>query len=307
MGSMWALAPKSSSHFSLQRALPHVLLGAGIFAGVAIGSHYIGQQNQKNNDIRVVSASLGPGLLSLKPNSFDTIMVKRAILRGSYGEINTRERYRGHQRVRTALKGNFESERWQATIAALRPSVNVITARLSSFGLPGKRGTPEIASASVPKPRILSAMIRQKLSVKRKRFATARHCLAQAIYFEARSEPMVGQIAVANVVLNRVKSGLYPNTVCGVVFQNYQKRNACQFSFTCDGRPELAKNGKLWRQTVKLAGNVLTGRRKFRPVRNATHYHADYVRPNWSRQLKRVKKIGRHIFYQNVRVKPTAG
>lgn len=298
---MKALAPKPPSNFQIIRAVPYMLLGAGIFASVAFGGHYMGQQN---NEFQVVSASLGPGILSFKPNSFDTVIVKTALLRGAYGNKIPQERYRGHQRTRTALKGDFESQRWQTTMAALHPVALRSSADLNKSGKPPVQ---KLALLSVPKPRILSASIRQKLAGKRKRFAAGRHCLAQAIYFEARGEPTVGQIAVANVVMNRVKSKRYPNTICGVVFQNYHKRNACQFSFTCDGRPEYASNNKLWRRTVRLADNMLSGKRKFRPVRNATHYHADYVRPDWSYTLKRVKKIGRHIFYRNVRVRPTSG
>ena len=308
MGSMRTFTPQPSTRLNLARAVPYILLGASLFASAAFGGHYIGQ---KNNEFQVVSASLGPGILSYKTNSFDTVIVKSALLRGAYGNPNPRERYRGHQRIRTSSKGDFETARWQATIAALRPvvlrpSADLNTAKLAALRSSKKRSAKKLALLPVPKPRILSASVRQRLTVKRKRFTAARHCLAQAIYFEARGEPMVGQIAVANVVMNRVKSQKYPNTICGVVFQNYQKRNACQFSFTCDGQPELAKNGKLWRQTVRLANNMMTGKRKYRPVRNATHYHADYVSPDWSTQLQRVKKIGRHIFYRNVRVKPTS-
>ncbi|MEM8937470.1 MAG: cell wall hydrolase, partial [Pseudomonadota bacterium] len=102
-----------------------------------------------------------------------------------------------------------------------------------------------------------------------------RTCLAQAIYYEARSEPRVGQLAVADVVLNRVASAVYPDTVCGVVFQGSERVTGCQFSFTCDGSMDARLNERKWKESSDLAGAILAGVRV--PVsRNATHYHADY-------------------------------
>ena len=134
--------------------------------------------------------------------------------------------------------------------------------------------------------------------VTRRKHAVAEQvCLAKAIYFEARSEPTLGQMAVAGVVMNRVRSKRYPNSICGVVFQNEQKRDACQFSFACDGKAEVASNKKLWRRSMQLAKSFATGRKKAVGIRNALHYHADYVNPKWASKMRVVKKIGRHIFY----------
>lgn len=124
------------------------------------------------------------------------------------------------------------------------------------------------------------------------------HCLAEAIYFEARSEPAKGQAAVAQVVLNRVASGLYPSTVCGVVFQNWRRRNDCQFSFACTGRPLRISEPQAWRRAVRIAKNVSDGKTYVADIGDATHYHANYVRPRWARYLKRVDRIGHHIFYE---------
>ena len=124
------------------------------------------------------------------------------------------------------------------------------------------------------------------------------HCLAQAIYFEARSEPEAGQAAVAQVVLNRVSSGLYPTSVCGVVFQNAQRYKACQFSFACEGRSLRVTEAGPWAAARRIARDVLQGRTYVDHVGTATHYHAQYVRPGWSRRLKKTDKIGQHIFYK---------
>lgn len=128
--------------------------------------------------------------------------------------------------------------------------------------------------------------------------AREERCLAEAIYFEARGEPAKGQAAVAQVVLNRVSSGLYPSTVCSVVFQNRWRHNACQFSFACDGRSLRITEPKAWRKAVRIARNVIDGRTYVADLGDATHYHANYVRPRWAKYLKKTDVIGHHIFYE---------
>lgn len=127
--------------------------------------------------------------------------------------------------------------------------------------------------------------------------AEERTCLAQAIYYEARSEPRVGQLAVADVVLNRVASPVYPGSICEVVFQGSERRTGCQFSFTCDGSMQARLNKRKWKESEDLAGAILAGVRV--PVsRNATHYHADYVWPHWADNLTPTATIGTHKFYR---------
>ena len=123
-------------------------------------------------------------------------------------------------------------------------------------------------------------------------------CLAEAVYFEARSEPEEGQAAVAQVVLNRAKSGLYPSNVCGVVYQNRHRYMGCQFSFACEGKSLRIADGPSWSTATRIAKNVFEGRTYLADVGGSTHYHADYVRPGWSRRMKRTDVIGRHIFYK---------
>jgi spore germination cell wall hydrolase CwlJ-like protein len=123
-------------------------------------------------------------------------------------------------------------------------------------------------------------------------------CLSTAIYFEARGEAYRGQVAVAQVVMNRTKHKLYPKTICGVVFQNQQKRNACQFSFACDGRPETVTDRNSWTQAEEIAKKVSSGELYLAEVSNATHYHASYVYPDWAPRMKKVVKIGLHVFYR---------
>lgn len=123
-------------------------------------------------------------------------------------------------------------------------------------------------------------------------------CMATAIYFEARGENYRGQVAVGQVVMNRVAHRLYPDTICGVVYQNQNKRNACQFSFACDGIPEKVTDQKSWKQAQQIATDVVSGKEYLPEVGYATHYHATYVRPHWAPRMTKVTKIGLHVFYQ---------
>ena len=122
-------------------------------------------------------------------------------------------------------------------------------------------------------------------------------CLAEAIYFESRSEPEAGQAAVAQVVLNRVRSGIYPTTVCGVVYQDRNRPFACQFSFACEGKSLRVEEPGAWAAATRIADAVVTGKSYDPAVSEAVNYHANYVSPFWVGYLRRVDRIGAHIFY----------
>jgi spore germination cell wall hydrolase CwlJ-like protein len=130
----------------------------------------------------------------------------------------------------------------------------------------------------------------------------AESCLARAVYFEARSESMLGQLAVATVVLNRVMASGNSSSVCGVVYKGADRLNACQFSFACDGKPDVPDDMAAWNTALNITTLALTTDeeipdQQMRIVANATYYHADYVDPYWSKSMNRITKIGRHIFY----------
>ncbi|MFO1035150.1 MAG: cell wall hydrolase [Hyphomicrobiales bacterium] len=126
------------------------------------------------------------------------------------------------------------------------------------------------------------------------------NCLARAVYFEARSESEMGQMAVAKVIINRTHDPAYPKTICGVVYQGSQNRNSCQFSFACDGQPDDVKSPAAWAQSRRVATMAMTGGLKMGSAMDqATNYHANYVKPRWARQMRRLVKIGNHIFYSN--------
>ncbi|MCW5719201.1 MAG: cell wall hydrolase [Bauldia sp.] len=131
------------------------------------------------------------------------------------------------------------------------------------------------------------------------RTAAERRCLAEAVYFEARGEPIRGQIAVAQVVINRLRNPAYPGTVCGVVYQNQHMRNACQFSFACDGIRDVVTDRNAWSIAQAIANSEIDGTAIYLDeIGSATHYHANYVRPNWAPQMQRMAQIGVHIFYR---------
>ncbi len=122
-------------------------------------------------------------------------------------------------------------------------------------------------------------------------------CLADAIYFEARSEPEAGQAAVAQVVLNRVRSGIYPATVCGVVYQDRERPFACQFSFACEGKSLRVDEPTYWATATRIAEAVASGKTYDARLASAINYHAAYVRPFWAPTLRKLDRIGLHIFY----------
>jgi spore germination cell wall hydrolase CwlJ-like protein len=123
-------------------------------------------------------------------------------------------------------------------------------------------------------------------------------CLAEGIYFEARGEPVRGQAAVAQVILNRVRNPTYPNTICGVVYQNRNWRNRCQFSFACDGTRPRVRSPQHFRIAQEVGMAVTAGKIWLDEVGSSTHYHATYVSPRWARAMEQTKRIGQHIFYR---------
>jgi spore germination cell wall hydrolase CwlJ-like protein len=139
-------------------------------------------------------------------------------------------------------------------------------------------------------------------------------CMAAALYHEARGEITTGQLAVARVILNRVRSKVYPNSICGVVYENAHKHKRCQFSFACDGRPDYPRNAKSYGEMVSLAHAVLdrSGTDLLLPTNPSeyrtgnfdeiTHYHTTAVNPFWAAKIKTIGQIGNHIFYRSDRV-----
>lgn len=122
-------------------------------------------------------------------------------------------------------------------------------------------------------------------------------CLTEALYHEARGESVLGQIAVAEVILNRVDSRAYPDSVCGVIGQGANSGRACQFSYKCDGKSDAPSEHEVYDHLGKIAWLMLAGKPRIL-TGDATHYHTTSVRPKWSRKLVKTARIGDHLFYR---------
>ena len=189
--------------------------------------------------------------------------------------------------------------------ASLSPASRALASLGSASSVAAKSDVlpkPRIAERSDRLYRLLSppvALLEESWRKGRegRRLVAEQMCLARAIYFEARSESEIGRLAVAQVILNRVKSPFYPDTICDVVYQNAGKHDACQFSFACDGESDNPRNGRAWRLSKSLASRAMAGDGEVQAIATATNYHADYVQPKWSGAMTRLVQIGRHIFY----------
>jgi len=152
--------------------------------------------------------------------------------------------------------------------------------------------TPGDGIAIPPAKRLqLTATAREKAEI----------CLAEAVYHEARGETVYGQTAVAQVIMNRVFSRHYPDSICGVVYQNAHRRNACQFSFACSGKPKPIADQGAWAVAQRIATLALDGRIWEPEIGKATHYHAVWVNPWWVGTMQRLTSHGVHVFYRPTR------
>jgi spore germination cell wall hydrolase CwlJ-like protein len=162
----------------------------------------------------------------------------------------------------------------------------------------------ESGESIAPKGEVNSDDQREKTPAERlglldeKSRAKSEKCLAEAVYFEARGEAVRGQIAVAQVVLNRAFSGFYPTTVCGVVYQNKHRHYACQFTFACDNVADVVREPDMWDRAKRIAKAMLDGQLWLPEVGKSTHYHAYWVHPSWVSEMKKMYKFGVHTFYR---------
>jgi spore germination cell wall hydrolase CwlJ-like protein len=200
-------------------------------------------------------------------------------------------------------------EEWQVEVPRARdPDIkqSALTPTDADFNYETPGATPVEPSAGetiAPKGEVTGPIKRPKTPAERlgldlKQRAKSEKCLADAVYFESRGETKRGQIAVAQVVMNRAFSGFYPNSVCGVVYQNSHRKLACQFTFACDGIPDVVKEPEMWKQATEIARDMLDGKLWLPEVGHSTHYHAYWVHPAWVREMNRKQKIGVHSFYR---------
>jgi spore germination cell wall hydrolase CwlJ-like protein len=205
----------------------------------------------------------------------------------------------------SSLGGSVETmERWQpgeepSIVALPDPDMKVMASLPSAADEPAKAGESIAAKGQVNSDNQHAKTPAERLGLfDEKTRAKSEKCLADAVYFEARGEAVRGQIAVAQVVMNRTFSGFYPNTVCGVVYQNKHHHMACQFTFACDNNPDVVTEPEMWERAKKIAKAMLDGQIWLPEVDKSTHYHAYYVRPSWVNEMKKMYRFGVHTFYR---------
>lgn len=211
--------------------------------------------------------------------------------------VQTSHLYFGHGSLGN-LGGGLE--RWQPgeEPRLILPGIDTDLKQTAALPGPDSEGSTVASKGEVTAQPQRQKSPAERLGLDAKGYAKASKCLAEAVYFEARGEPVRGQIAVAQVVVNRAFSGYYPETVCGVVYQNSHRYLACQFTFACDGVRDLVTEPEQWDRARKIAKEMLDGRLWLPEVNRSTHYHATYVRPYWVRSMKKNYKTGLHVFYR---------
>ena len=271
---------EGEGEFPLSQFFSYALGGIALVAAFAFAGHYMGQNAAARSlpelDLRPVESS-----------PVSSISTKASLLAMPFEmEALPGSGRQNEQIVELATKGDFY---------------------IDDTILPNEDTTARLASLSVTTPPSWkleeSFKLRQdqknKVLAERKKRLAEQSCLATAVYYEARSESELGQLAVAKVILNRVRDPGYPKTICGVVYQGADKGHGCQFSFACDGRAEQPRSGKAWDEARQIASRAMAGEADVKIISTATHYHADYVQPRWAGTMKRLIKIGRHVFYRD--------
>jgi spore germination cell wall hydrolase CwlJ-like protein len=174
-------------------------------------------------------------------------------------------------------------------VSAGRPATSIVEMRPSVYTMQPIPDPDEMGTVSIDGP---------ETELAKGKHTGARDCLATAIYFEARGESLKGQRAVGEVILARTRQAGRPKSVCGVVYEGSHRRTGCQFSFTCDGIADVVRNTDAWARAQRAAALVISSPVKRKVARGATHYHATSVRPYWASSLRKVARIGSHIFYR---------
>jgi spore germination cell wall hydrolase CwlJ-like protein len=201
-----------------------------------------------------------------------------------------------------------DSKDSEIKLAALPPAESTVDSTILPGSVPnqsvGKDPNAHGGQSIAPKGEVTGADQRPMTPAERlglndeKSRAKTVKCLTEVIYFEARGEVVRGQMAVAQVVLNRAFSGKYPTTVCGVVYQNAHRHLACQFTFACDGIADRIKEPDMWERAIVIANEMLDGKIWLPEIGKATHYHAYWVRPGWVRTMNKLHRVGVHTFYR---------
>jgi spore germination cell wall hydrolase CwlJ-like protein len=297
----------------LLQNLPMLVVGAMLMAAFAFAGNLIGRNASAHNagDEEMASAA-SIGMMS----PMSDISTKGSLLPEgeSFATINVNTLRR--QTVIADGKGDLEPA--TPVVAAVPPPLP--KARPANLVHMASAGKVKISPASVDlksedvAPAVkrlvttpaepsadasLNPEQKQQIVAQRRVRLAEENCLARAVYFESRSESDLGQLAVAKVILNRVKNPDFPKTICGVVYQGSGSRNSCQFSFACDGLPDDVKSPGAWAHAKMIAERAINNDPAIAMLGSAVNYHADYVTPRWSHTMRRLIRIGHHIFYAN--------
>ncbi len=295
----YAAAPKQAG--VIQEYAPFVFGGVMLIAAFAFAGNYMGQN--------AIAHNVSPGEMTVSIVAPVTNIISKGSLlpEGENFDIVNMNVLR-KQIVLSEGKGDYVNPDPIAE-ASTQPTKIIITP--ASVDLTGKDNKMRDVQSPIkrlvvaPKPSTIEKSFKLKRSEKQVVVAQRRvrlaeeNCLARAVYFEARSESELGQLAVAKVILNRTKNPDYPKSICGVVYQGSGRRNSCQFSFACDGLPDDVRQPAAWANAKQIAQRALAGSKSMATMSSATNYHADYVRPKWAKSMKRLIKIGHHIFYSD--------
>jgi hypothetical protein len=270
----------------VQEYAPFVFGGVMLIAAFAFAGNYMGQNanahnappdEQALNIVSPVTNIIAKGSLLPDGENFDIVNLN--VLR--------------KQTVVSLGKGDFVNQ------VFISPAAVDLSGK-DDVSVPAvKRLALAPSPSKIEKSFKLKRTEKQAVVAQRRMRLAEENCMARAIYFEARSESELGQLAVARVILNRTKDAAYPKTICGVVYQGSNRRNSCQFSFACDGLPDDVRQPAAWANAKRLAQKAMNDSKGTKIMSTATNYHADYVRPKWAGSMKRIVKIGRHIFYSD--------
>jgi Cell Wall Hydrolase len=294
---------------SLRDYVPYAFAGVMLVVSFAFAGHYIGRNADAHNIplneiqplISPTSALATKGSLLPEGESFATINMKllhsQTVIVEGKGDLEILE-------LVAPVPAPIAKPKPVVKVAKLEKIVKIIPASID-LKIPEE---PVVAvkrlavNPVLPNPAKtfkMNTADKQKVVAQRRVRLAEENCLARAVYFEARSETDMGQLAVAKVILNRVKSPSFPKSICGVVYQGSGARNSCQFSFACDGQADDVNQPGAWAHAKAIAQRAIAGDPAVAMMGKATNYHADYVKPKWAKTMRRLTKIGHHIFYAN--------
>jgi spore germination cell wall hydrolase CwlJ-like protein len=300
---------EASPRQSFKDYVPYGVAGVMLVVSFAFAGHYIGRNADAHNVafdealplVSPTSSLATKGSLLPEGESFATINMKtlrsQTVIIEGKGDL-------GNLDLVAPVPAPIAKPKPTVKVAKLDKNVNIVPASIDlknpdEPAVAVKRLAVNPVLPNTAKSFKMGTAEKQKVVAQRRVRLAEENCLARAIYFEARSETDMGQLAVAKVILNRVKSPSFPKSICGVVYQGSGVRNSCQFSFACDGQPDDVKQPSAWAHAKTIAQRAIAGDPAVAMMGSATNYHADYVKPKWAKTMRRLTKIGRHIFYAN--------